>query len=381
VQRESVAGSAARTQAQGEELEQLLIGSTPIQEPKLERERLARRIIDMGGSLSRGQRLDLDVVKQAEAAAASNPLTSQVALARKRKNSEGLNRAALRVLGADEATIKNAELSPSVLGKLQAEIGAPFDELEPRIGATSADDRFLADVGEVERGLFSVAGPERDVSRDIAKLVDLFEKSPDGVPPERLMQFRSSLAQQSAVAKHANEIDAYNSLVDAVDGVIERQAPGGVGEEYARARSRYRILKTIEAPGIVRDNRVMGGRLANKLAANYKQEYFFGGEQVGELADLFDWARSVQTFGDIVGDSGTATRTSFRDLARVEGMRGALQGVVMQGALELGGRVTEGAAGVWQAGAGAAASPGAGALARIAGQQAVDELQPPERQR
>jgi hypothetical protein len=103
-----------------------------------------------------------------------------------------------------------------------------------------------------------------------------------------------------------------------MDDAVVRQAGGDLGVRYADARAAYRLADALDTGNVIRNGNVMTGRAATVLKKRYPAE-FARGNQYGavldqSLLDAFDVIRVSNRFGDIVGDSGTATRMSIQNI-------------------------------------------------------------------
>jgi hypothetical protein len=156
-------------------------------------------------------------------------------------------------------------------------------------------------------------------------MVDLFEVGQDGsrnaaIRGNDLLNWRSQInarMRQASVAGDGNLSRNLRDVIGALDDAVVRQAGPEVGRQYEQARALYRLTDALDSGNVVRNGNVRPGTAASVLRRRYPAEFArgnqFGADLPQELQDAFDVTRIANRFGDIVGDSGTATRMSLQN--------------------------------------------------------------------
>jgi hypothetical protein len=199
-----------------------------------------------------------------------------------------------------------------------------------------------------------------------------------GVSGEKLMRLYSSFGKKSRDAWGQGKAElgeAYGELQDTLLGMVERQASDpDLMARWGNARQQWRYLKVLERPGVVTKGNVNPASLNTALGKMFKGEYARAGDvRRGAPNDLFDASRITNWMGDVVGDSGTATRSAWAALGRNPGalelMTAAGSRMVSAPVMNAYMRASPDAAAAFMAPAGAAARAGAQASGGILSSQ------------
>ena len=161
------------------------------------------------------------------------------------------------------------------------------------------------------------------------------------------MELRSTLWKQADSLSapgtgRVAEGGAARALVHQIEGLIgDKLGNPALVQRWHQAGNRYRLLMALEKPGVVAKNgQISLPKFANVLKREYPDEYLRMRE--GPRAALDPGIRNVlndveyfDTFGNTIGDSGTATRSSIMQMVQHPGsiiprlwLRDALEGYV-----------------------------------------------------
>lgn len=264
---------------------------------------------NLGMRLTPGKASGSTSLQKLEAALESNPLTSGGFDGIKQGNQRAMNRAAARAIG------ENAdELSTPVLHQAEQRIGAVFNQvadatpvpLDPmRVGARlqtiaqDADGMLMGNAQLAQNGLW--------------QRLDGFVNGQGGASREQLRALSSNLGKAARNNMTSQNGDrALGEALFAAQEVVEDSIQGTLNQAqraaYAEARDQYRNLMTLTAKTNVvnpSSGNVSGKSLANTLMTKDR-----GGFTMGRNgSEMYDAARFNQAFPDIVGNSGTATRS------------------------------------------------------------------------
>jgi hypothetical protein len=251
----------------------------------------------------------------------------------------------------------SAELGPSVFGQAHARLADEFDKVAVDLGdGITPDAGLVAGVEEVVRGASRSFYGKGQVSADAKRLLELVSKGANG---RDLMGWRSEMVTEMRDAARAEGKGAYaadlRGLIGVLDDFIGRYArdnprlvdtaTGEIADVAGRwnaARDQFRMLATLESSGVVNPRgEIVAGTLFRRLQQDYPAEFLRGdmyGSATPAVLDLMDAARISARFGDIVGNSGTATRQTLSEFIRAPSV-GGLMGVAVS---QTGGRMVRG---------------------------------------
>lgn len=308
-----------------------------------ERERLVNRARELGMELTPGERTDHTAMRQFEAAQRSNPASPvgwRLNEART-NNRRVVNNLTLRAIGADEV----GEVSEPIVARRARELNRIFDAIERQLGTMRIDNQARRELNQMMTAVSNPRNPNRKAMATIRR----FQESQDFNQPmtgQELKRYRSDFANDAKKAwinGDANMGEFYNGMVDMLEGIVDRQvvrrsgrftSAQNVPRIWADARRQWKIVKALQQGNTMRHGDVLYGNMANALQKADRR----GFRDMGVIgrgtaeSDLYDALRMQQYFGDIVGDSGTATRTAYnaleqQSLPRMVG-RAAARGVM-----------------------------------------------------
>lgn len=262
----------------------------------------------LGMRLTPGKASGSAALQKLEAAAESNPLTSGGFDAIKRGNQNVLNRAAAQSIGENAA-----ELSTPVLARAEQRIGNVFNQvadntpvpLDPAVNARlntilqDSEGMLMGNANLAQNGLWT--------------RLDDFVNNQGGATREQLRRLSSNMgkaARNNMTAQNGDRalgqalFDAQEVVEDAIQGTLSQAEQ----QAYATARDQYRNLMALTAKtNVVNPS---SGNVSGRSLANTLMQKDRGGFTMGRNAsDMYNAARFTQAFPDIVGNSGTATRS------------------------------------------------------------------------
>jgi len=286
-------------------------------EPSAWHQSLVRRADELGIPLAPGARFDDHVLRQLDAGFSSNPLTARPYLDARQKQAEVITDLVSQKLGMPADT---RQLTPADFGEAVTRIKIGLDDIGRQIGNVKIDQEARTGLDQILARANDPADKLPYIRRAVSGLID----SADSVQPltgERLMSLRSMFVGKSGDAWKAGSSEtakAYDSIVDVLDGLIERSAPGDIGRQYASLRAKWPFVKMLERRGVLNEasGLVSPNALRNVVAGDVK--YIRGRDidpATGIGDPLLDAMRITRMARDVVPDSGTATRLGF--LSRV----------------------------------------------------------------
>lgn len=263
----------------------------------------------LGMRLSPGNASGSQSLQRIEAAAEANPITSGGFDAIKRTNQRVLNREAARAIG------ENAdELSTPVLHAANQRIGAVFDSVADATPVRLDPQQVGARLRQIAHDSDGMLMGNADLAQNgLWRRLDGFVNDAGGASREQLRQLSSNLGKAGRTNMTTQNGDralgealfqAQEVVEDAIQGTLTQAQQ----QAYATAREQYRNLITMTAKtNIVNpsNGNVSGRSLATTLMQKDRGGFTMGGNNTG----LYDAARFAQAFPQIVGDSGTATRS------------------------------------------------------------------------
>ena len=255
----------------------------------------------LGYRLTPGERSGSDSLRKLEASLESFPLTAGAFAKIRGTNQKTINRTAARAIGENANNV-----SDDVLGRAAERISNQFDDLTK--GRTIAvDDTFRNAIGAIDNdiaeGLF-------DSDIGVKALNRFRDKLADGQLTDEEYQKISSQISKKMRSKSIEweDKDILAGIKHAMDDLVERSLGGKDLKAFRNARQQWKNLVLLEKPGVVNTatGDVSGRSLANALRRMDKTGYMRGENQ----STLYNIARASQKYKPIVGDSGTATRSS-----------------------------------------------------------------------
>ncbi len=263
----------------------------------------------LGMRLTPGKASGSAMLQKMEAAAESNPLTSGGFDAIKDTNQRAVNRAAARAIGEN-----SDELSTPVLQAAEQRLGAVFNAVADRTPVPldpQAMGTRLRQIVQDSDGL--IGGNASLLDNPLIQRLDGFVNDAGGATREQLRALSSKMgkAARNNMTTQAGDRELGQALFAAqevVEDAIQNSLSGAQRTAYAEARGQYRNLMNLTAKTNVvnpSSGNVSGRGLASTLMQKDRGGFTMGGNN----SDMYAAARFTQAFPDIVGNSGTATRS------------------------------------------------------------------------
>lgn len=264
---------------------------------------------NLGMRLTPGKASGSKALQRFEAAMESNPMTSAGFDAFKETNQKVLNRSAAKAIG------ENAdELSTPVLARAEARIGAVFDAVKDKTPVALDPVQVGGKLRQIAQETDGMLNNNADIAANgLWKQLDNFVNNQGGATREQLRNLSSNLGKKArAEMTGANGDRALGDALFKAQEVVEDAIQGTLTkaqqQAYAEARNQYRNLMMLTAKTNV-VNPSSGNVSGRGLATTLMQKDRGGFTMGRNSSDMYDAARFVQAFPEIVGDSGTATRS------------------------------------------------------------------------
>lgn len=263
----------------------------------------------LGMVLTPGKASGSKALQKMEAAMESNPLTSSGFDAIKDTNQRALNRAAAQAIG-ENAT----ELSTPVLAQAEARIGRVFDSVADRTPVPLDPVNVGARLRQIQADTDGMLMGNAELTQNgLWRRLDDFVNNRGGATREQLRQLSSNLgkaARNNMTNPNGDRAlgDALFQAQEVVEDAIQGTLSAAQQRVYDQARNQYRNLMLLTAKTNV-TNPSSGNVAGRSLATTLMQKDRGGFTMGGNTSPMYDAARFVQAFPDIVGNSGTATRS------------------------------------------------------------------------
>lgn len=263
----------------------------------------------LGMRLTPGKASGSQALQKLEMALESNPMTSPGFDAIKQGNQRALNRAAAQAIGENADELSSPVLSRA-LGRMENVFDAVKDKTPVPLDPVAVGRRLNAISANSEGQLMGNATLE---SNGLWQRLDDFVNNRGGATREQLRSLSSNLgkAARSNMTSQNGDRALGQALFEAQE-VVEDAIAGSLSaaqrQAYNEARNQYRNLMTLTARTTITNpssGDVSGRSLATALMQRDRGGFTFGGNS----SPMYDAARFVQAFPDIVGNSGTATRS------------------------------------------------------------------------
>lgn len=256
-----------------------------------------------------GQSTGSRALQQLEAKLESQPMTSGPFNAIKDANQKVINRAAARSLGETADTV-DATVLNNAYDRFDAGFSRIADRAVRRDIEPQASFSFLRDLQDEFADLTNVPILKEPLIKRIIKLAG--DGEADGAVLQNLTSKLGRKAHNNLTSASGDR-ELGRALLrakDFVDDLIESGLTGQDRQAFAALRSQYRNYKLLTSRNNVLNpstGNVNGGALAGLLQQKDPAGFLRGGNQ----SDLYNAARFAQAFKPIVGDSGTATRSTL----------------------------------------------------------------------
>ena len=280
----------------------------------------------LGFRVTPGQALGSTPLRQFEARLESQPLTSGPFAAIKQANQAALDRQAALSIGEDAPNVDS-----TVLGRADERLGKAFEDARSPSRIVLPDPKATtAKLDAIDSDLEGLV-PEGTTIRSnplVARLESLTQAG--AVNGKQLGQISSKLGRAAFKQMTGPNGDRDMGLglyqvKDHVDDLLQSAMSPQDASSYAAARFQYRNLMNLTSRlGIVNPSTgsVSGANYANRLQQIDRQGFLYGNNQ----SPLYNALRFTQAFKPIVGDSGTATRSSHGLFSAVGPLIGAALG-------------------------------------------------------
>lgn len=262
--------------------------------------------------LTPGQASGSRSLQQLEAKLESQPMTSGTFNAIKAQNQELINRRVAESIG-EKANVVDGD----VLARAHDRIGRVYDMVADKTPRKIETDKFLQSLGNVESNfegmLFANGKPYSVMDHPLASR--LFKYAENGEATGAQLQDLASKLGKAARGQMSGNGDrqlgmALSEVKNLADDLLEQGLNGKTKALFSQARSQYRNAMMIESRvGVLNpsNGNVSGASLANVLQQQDKAGFL----RNGNTSPMYDAARLAQAFKPIVGDSGTATRSTL----------------------------------------------------------------------
>lgn len=262
----------------------------------------------LGMRLTPGKASGSTILQKVEAALESNPMTAAGFDTIKQGNQKVLNRSAAKAIG------ENAdELSTPVLAQAESRIGAVFDSVKDKTPVMLDPAVMPAKLSTLVKETEGMIGGNASLADNaLIQRLDEFVFQ-GGATREQLRTLSSKLGKvaKNNMTSPSGDRELGQALFTAqemVEDAIQGSLTPAQQAAYAEARSQYRQLMNLTAKTNVvnpSSGNVSGRGLATTLMQKDRGGFTMGKNDT----DMYNAARFVQAFPDIVGNSGTATRS------------------------------------------------------------------------
>ena len=281
----------------------------------------ARRVAgadQVGFTLTTGERINSDTMRQIESGFRKQPGGPPRGKQIVRENQETLN----GLWGDAMGVGKVQKITPEIMGQARENAGREFNQaanLADEAGGVAVNDVPARVAGvRAERGTSLIQ--DEQVTEALGKL-EKFANQQGSMSARDFMATRSELNAKMRQAASNSEgllAQAYGDVINAMDDAFEGSAGPEARALYDAAREHQRFIITLErGKGVNLDRGNVNPTTAGtSLRKTFKQEA--GRGDPGDLSDAgvnaIEGTQAANYFSDIVGDSGTATRTFVQEL-------------------------------------------------------------------
>ncbi|HBG31026.1 MAG TPA: hypothetical protein DDW98_10410 [Gammaproteobacteria bacterium] len=270
--------------------------------------RAAAPVLEQGGRLTPGQAGGSQTLQQIEASMASYPPTAGAFSRIRQGNQAVINRMASRSIG------ENADaITDDILQNANKRIGEVYDKV-------ASDRQFGVDANVMLNRITSIDdGLKNVVNVADEPLVDeALRIAQDGAATGKQLQHLSNRLRVKAEGLMRSPTGdrelgrALFQVREVIDDQLQGSLPIVQREAFRQARDQYKNMMLLTANKNVLNEAtgdVSARNLASVLRSKDRAGYLFGRSRTPETRGLHEVARFGRTFGSIVGDSGTATRS------------------------------------------------------------------------
>ena len=295
---------------------------------------LVRQADDLGIALTTGMRTGIESLQRMEAGLSSNPLTSKPFDDLTRHNQKMINQLGARSMG-ESVTYAQARIPGSMLGRVQERLNGEFEAVADAVPRVPLDDELMRALVETTQKHARGVARSKDTETFVKQIVEVAQQN--GEPGSRFLTGRQTVDARSALTRElqrastagdGNTMLGIYEIIDALDDAFARNASQESGDVLGRwkiARDQWRIKDALEqGRALSTGGNIKWRSLDGILRRRYPNEYLRGGTGV---MPIFDATKILTEFGDIVGDSGTATRIAALTLLESP-IRSTIRGTV-----------------------------------------------------
>ena len=274
-------------------------GARPASAASGETGRLVERADDLGMTISPGAAQDSMPLQQLEASIRSNPALSGVVEPMIQRNQEVVNRLAMEAIGESGEVF-----TPTTLGRASRRIGDVYKRAASEVDNVNLrgiDQRIAPDIGEAAK-------------RQISSYMDDYPGLSTGVMDGKdFLRLRENVNRQIRSGFKTNPGLAEDLIIfqKEMDRRFAQVASPEYVAELQEAGRQWLQLKALESGKVITGGNVNPRSLDTALRRLDRGGYMRGWND----SDYYDSVRIANWFSDVVGDSGTATRSYLRDIA------------------------------------------------------------------
>ena len=278
-------------------------GLTPAQQQALEQGTA------IGMKATPGQASGSKPLQQIEASLESNPWTSSPANAAKANNAAILNRSWAKAIGEDSNTVDS-----TTLARANDRLGEVFDSVRDARPRQIDPTEFTQQMSKIEsdfEGLLPGGGiADHKLVQRLMSYAESGQATGEQLGGLTSKLGKAATREMSSPGGDREMGQALYQVKDYVDDLVSKGLSPEEASNYNTARQQYRSLMQLTSrvnnvnPST---GNVSGASMASFLQKSDKQGYLYGKNQ----SDPYAATRFAQAFKPIVGDSGTATRTSL----------------------------------------------------------------------
>ena len=276
----------------------------------------------LGFELTTGERLNSDTLRQVEAGFRSSPFAPAKLRDVKASNQTNLNRHWGKAIGVGEVD----NITDDVMGEAVERAGEKFTEAAEAVkGGKLGVSRLAAEVEaiRVEAGRGASIMQDMEVNKLLGEVEQWAQGPGKRVAARDFMAARSNLNKQMRDASAQGKgvlAEAMQDVIEAMDRTFEGAAGAEAAAIYKGARENWRFITALERGQTLNTatGNVNARTAGSSLKRVFKQEAGRGGvEDLSNAgAETIEATQVANYFGEIVGDSGTATRLSVQEILR-----------------------------------------------------------------
>lgn len=278
-----------------------------------------KRGVELGIMFKPGAQSGNIAGKQFFASASSSPLLSDIVQRTiTTKNNQTLSKLTLRALGQ-----KGNEFTDATLTNIETGLSRTRDTIAKNNPVIKVDNTFTKKIDDITSGFETnpaILSEVDPVMRNIEKFKSIVTKG-DSITSGQYMKLRKQMRSLQRKFKDDAEAQAaIGDTIDAFDGLFSRSVSAADKKAFDKTTQQFRLLQALEKPGVIGNDKIIRpGALGRNFSKIFKTEFTRGDKfetlkDLPEFKDLFDATKVFNHFPDVVGDSGTATRSSLKNI-------------------------------------------------------------------